>query len=88
MDWMQIPRRGDRVLIGFVRQDQTLRNDICHPLTVLRSGDEIPAMLGEGTPPAGGVPPEPAGSTTWFLLGGILAALTAGAWVLTRRRQA
>ncbi|HWI64638.1 MAG TPA: LPXTG cell wall anchor domain-containing protein [Symbiobacteriaceae bacterium] len=88
MDWMQIPRRGDRVLIGFVRQDQTLRNDICHLLTVLKSGDEIPAILGEGTPPVGGVPLEPASSATWFLLGGLLVAGAAGAWFLTNRRKA
>lgn len=92
MDWSRTPRRGDRVLIGFVREDETLRNNICHLMMILRPKEEIPAevrsLLGAETP-TGVVPDDHAGPWVWVLIGGLAAAaasLTA-TWYLRRRRN-
>lgn len=87
LDWRQVPKPGDRVLIGFVRDEERLRNDLCHPLIILGPDDDLPAevkaLLGPGHPPTGAVGPRVGG---WVVVGLILLA-GAGAWALSRRRQ-
>lgn len=89
MDWNRTPRRGDRVLIGFVRKNETLWNEICQPLIVLGAKEPIPAdisaLLGPGRPT--GIAAEAPPQTPWLLIGGLGAAGLGIIWYIRRPRQ-
>lgn len=92
MDWMRVPRRGDRVLIGFVKQDQNLRNEMCNLLTILQPNEELPAqvrdLLGDGHPPEGEVDHPTGRIPVWEVLSGLVVVAGASTWLFMRKRHA
>jgi hypothetical protein len=87
MDWSRTPRRGDRVLIGFVNQDQRLRNDICQLLIILQPHEAIPDHVQSLLPPGRptGIEHSSGGLRLWSLLGGLLLVGGITTWYLCRR---
>lgn len=63
MDWQQVPRVGDELLIGLHRDQDQLRNDLCTLLMTTeqenRWGPELQALLGAGQAPHDAIPPAP-----------------------------
>lgn len=61
MDWSEIPRVGQELIIGFVRSGDGWENNICHLFVPVQPGADLPeelrALLGAGQPaPAGSEP--------------------------------
>lgn len=89
MDWNDVPAVGDELVIGFVKQGNTLENGPCNLFVQVKPGQQAPdsvqSLLGPGQAPQGAVVPQGSLALSWPLLVSLAIVVIAATLVWRHR---